>query len=142
MRSMTFLTVFGVVCATTFAAHHDGTWKMNIAKSKGVGDITSRTMKITEAGPKTFHYEFEETRNGKTTKNTDTRVCDGREHRNERSSSYTCNDAKTIFLRDGKPALEYKHSFSSDGNTLTNAVTGWDKDGKVIRSEVRVFERQ
>ena len=69
-------------------------------------------------------------------------MCDGREHRNERSSSYTCNDSKTIFLRDGKPALEYKHSFSSDGNTLTNAVTGWDKDGKVIRSEVRVFERQ
>ena len=66
-------------------------WDMEdeYCESKDVGDITMRTMKITEGGPKTFHYEFEETRNGKTTKNADTRVCDGREYRNERSSSYT-----------------------------------------------------
>jgi hypothetical protein len=141
---VTVLVVFVLSSAVCFAADKNiGTWKLNSLKSKGVSGL-SRTMKVAKAGPNTFEYIFEDTRNGKTTRSTDNRICDGKEHRSSGTipSRYVCDDSKTVFMRDDKSKVEYKHAYSADGKTLTNSVNEWNADGKLIREEVRVFDRQ
>lgn len=131
--------------AAAFAQAPTGTWKLNPAKSKSIGDLVHRTMTVTKTGPATYRLEFESAmKDGKTTKSSDERVCDGKEHasKDDNTLTYSCDEAKTLFKRNGKLTLEYLHSLSADGKTHTNSVRRFGPDGKVTGKEVRVFDRQ
>ena len=147
MRCTRFV-LFLAMSSTTicFAADKNvGTWKLVPSKSSGLGDRVVRTMKISMTGPNTFMYEFETTdKDGKASRNTDNRVCDGKEHTSEVDSTvnYTCVVGHSVFKRDGKAYLEYTGTYSPDGKTLSNQVKRWDKDGKPLPTAINFFERQ
>lgn len=145
MRALCILTLVLSPQICLGADINVGTWKLVPPKSSGLGDMVDRTMKISRAGAKTFHYEFETTtKSGKVERSTDNRVCDGQEHTSEVDSSitYTCVIGNTVFKRGGKPYLEYAGTYSPDGKTLSNAIKRWDKDGKRLPDALNVFQRQ
>jgi hypothetical protein len=140
------MATFAVLSFAAFAADRNvGTWKLDPAKSKNMGEMTGRVMKISKVGENKFHYEFETTtKDGKTTRNTDERVCDGKGHHSvaDKSIMYTCAEGHTVFKRDDKPYLEYIGTYSADGKTFTNVTKTWTKDGQAMPDQIRVYDRQ
>ena len=145
MRTLCVLTFVLLPQVSLAADNNVGTWKLVPSKSSGLGDVVDRTMKISQVGPNTFHYEFETTtKDGKVAKSTDNRVCDGKEHTSEvnTSTTYTCVIGNTVFKQGGKRYLEYTGTYSPDGKTLSNGIKRWDKDGKPLPDAVNFFQRQ
>ena len=102
-------------------------------------------MKVSQTGPKTFHYEFEtRTKDGKVDRSTDDRICDGNEHTSavDNAVVYTCEVGHSVFKRDGKRYLEYIGTYSPDMKTLANAIKRWDSNGKPVPDALNFFERQ
>jgi hypothetical protein len=128
-------------------ANFNGTWKLNMAKSKPLTDVATATVKVEEIGPKTIKTTIDfVSESGEEGHQEITRICDGQEHPPivlgaKSTGMEICEqlDAETRKItqkRDGKVTSEITSTLSTDGKVMTNRRTTAEGE------EVLVFEKQ
>jgi hypothetical protein len=129
----------------------DGTWVLNVAKSKfNAGPaIKSQTRKYEVSGDEVKQTLDGIEASGKPTHSTFTAHYDGKDYpvsgnpdadtiSVKRTDKYS---ARSVLKRDGKPVLTTMRHVSKDGKTLTMAAKGTDAKGAKV-DNVLVFDRQ
>ena len=129
----------------------DGTWTLNVSKSKFnsgpktttqtrkyevSGDVVKQTLDGVDASGKPLHVTFTAHYDGKeypVSGNPDADTISVK-----RTGKYT---AKSVLKKDGKPTLTTMRHVSKDGKTLTMTTTGTDAKGEKVDS-IMVFDRQ
>jgi hypothetical protein len=150
MHRLVRLATVALISAASFAADFTGTWKLNPAKSKlsPHSEIAGSVTKIEKTGANTYRVQIDHAlKSGGNRRLAATRICDGKEHRDEASPSptmYTC-DAATFnhtFKRDGKLFSEIVMIPSAEKNTHTARYRLFGPDGKAVAEELRFHEKQ
>ena len=140
---------FTVVATLSFsmtlmaADSFDGTWKLNLAKSKlQCSDIVSQTMKITDSTPSSQRTSSDiVSKSGVHHQRNRNHVFDGKEHpltgekgATEIAQRVDASTTKATFKRDGKVLIEITAVVSGDVLTNHSVSDGCD--------ETMIFERQ
>ena len=132
-----FLLAIGVAVAQVSVDKITGTWKLNVSKSKLVGESGGELNMIRKTGPNSFVLEITASGDKKGTRSF-SHICDGKQHA-EIKPAETC-DPQTLTITPvsitGTGIV-----FAADGKTYTVTRHRRDKDGKEIE-EALLFERQ
>ncbi len=144
----------GLSALALFAADSAvGTWKYNAAKSKSnsTNPLKSRTDVIEATADGGVKVTRTETRaDGKTTSGTMTFKYDGKEYPVSGNLQYDTISAKRIDAntietvvtkKGGRLKQTSRHTYSADGKTRTQTVTGVDAEGKPVTA-TQIYDRQ
>jgi len=147
------LLLAGIAITSSVRAADDpsnGTWKLNVAKSKFVPGPAPKSDTVTikiENGTETYSAEGEDA-SGKPTKMSFTAKLDGTDAPvtgNPNGDTISIkhpspNHFVGTIKKDGKAAVTVHVTVSADGKTRTVTFTGKNADGKDIH-DVRVYEK-
>jgi hypothetical protein len=151
-RLLTAAVLFGVVSATALAQSSNplvGTWKLNVAKSKGTS-FKSGTTKVEAAGDGVKMTAELVAADGTASRWSFTANYDGKDNPVTGSSPYgdtvaftrvDANTTRIISKRSGKVTVTQTIVVSADGKTRTTSTKGTDAKGQAVES-VSFYEKQ
>jgi hypothetical protein len=152
-RDIVFLRILlGTVSFATIAlaADFDGTWKLDVSKSKLQTEFSSFTMKVEKTATDTYHLVYDTVpKSGNKQHYERTVVFDGKAHtpNGAPAGAVELSEHPTPFLwrtsvtENGKLMGGLDATIAADNKTMTTTIKGVGQDGKPVE-ELYVFDRQ
>jgi hypothetical protein len=148
---MACLAVVAVAVVSAQSGIPNGTWKLNVAKSKASSTLPfkSATLTIHPVGPATMtmiesvgadgatlHWNYTSPYDGK-----DVPIAGNPSYDTAVRKSVNATTTETTYKKSGKVVVVNTNVLSADGKTLTVTAKGVDEQGRPVNN-VLVFERQ